>query len=367
MNLINATGMAAGYTGGLDKDAREWLVVVVKGTYLIPRNPNDSPVLAPEQVPLLTADKFTGAPGYSAPVYEADYPPRKPRCDVLLNGSAYAPGGRPVDRVTVSLRVGTVRKSFDVVGDRVWQASALRLGASPPTPFARMPISYDRAFGGVDKAKGDLTTFRWYPTNHAGVGWHDYLDTKFLDGAPLPNTEETGDPVRKPNGTYRPMSFGSVGRAWQPRPKWAGTYDQKWLDETFPFLPKDFDERYFQAAPEDQQCDYLKGGEEIELSNLTPAGRTLFRVPVVDVPVEFTVLGGSKHMTQLPVIDTLMLEPDRNRFSVIWRTSLRLRRNIFEITRIVVGRMSRGWYRARDTGKEYRGSLSALAAREPTE
>ena len=28
MNLINATGMAAGYTLGLDKDGREWLVVV---------------------------------------------------------------------------------------------------------------------------------------------------------------------------------------------------------------------------------------------------------------------------------------------------------------------------------------------------
>ena len=75
MNLINATGMAAGYTLGLDKDAREWLVVVVKGTFLIPKNPNDEPRLAPEQAPLVMADTFTGEPGFSAPIYEADFAP----------------------------------------------------------------------------------------------------------------------------------------------------------------------------------------------------------------------------------------------------------------------------------------------------
>src|SRR5262249_12163786 len=276
---------------------------------LIPRNPNDEPLLAPEQVPLVTADTITGEPGVSAPIYEADYAPRKPRCDVLLHGSAYAPGGRPTDRVTVSLGVDGMHKTFDVVGDRVWQAGALSIGASSPKPFTKMPISYDRAFGGVDKAKGDPATFRWYPTNHAGVGWHEYLDTKLLDGKPLPNTEETGHRVRKPNGTYRPMAFGPVGRAWQPRPKWAGTYDQKWLDELFPFLPKDFDERYFQAAPEEQQTDYLRGGEEIELLNLTPAGRTLFRVPTMDVPVEFTAIGGRASFAPRSASATLVVAP----------------------------------------------------------
>jgi len=361
MNLINATGMAAGYTLGLDKDAREWLVVVVKGTFLIPRNPNDEPVLAPEQVPLVTADTFTGEPGFSAPIYETDFAPRKPRCDILLNGSAHAPGGRPVDRVTVSLRVGSVRKSFDVVGDRIWQASALSVGASNPKPFVKMPISYDRAFGGVDRAKGDPATFRWYPTNHAGVGWHEYLDTKFLDGKPLPNTEETGHPVRKPNGTYRPMAFGPVGRAWQPRPKWGGTYDQHWLDNDFPFLPKDFDERYYQAAPEEQQTEYLKGGDEVELVNLTPAGRAIFHVPRREVPVEFSYQNGQ--WEELPsVMDTLVIEPDQNRFQVTWRAQRPVRRNVFEVTQIVTGRMSRGWYRARESGKDYFASLGEYVA-----
>jgi len=343
MELVNATGLAAGFTLSMGTDGREALVVVVKGTYRIPSNPNDEPQLAPVQVPLVETDVFSGEPGFSAPVAEVDYAPRKPRCDVLLNGSAHAPDGRATDRVTVSMRVGTLRKSFGVVGNRVWQAGAITLGISKPEPFTRMPISYDRAFGGVDRAKGDPATFRWYPINHAGVGWHEYLDTRFLNGTPLPNTEETGNPVRKPNGWYRSMAFGPVGRAWLPRPNWAGTYDQKWVDETYPFLPADFDERYFQAAPEDQQTDYLVGGEEVELLNLSPGGRTAFRLPRVVAPVEVFAKAGGRS-TVAAVVDTLVLEPDQGRFSLVLRGQYLLRRDLHEIRLVTVGEQPPGWH-----------------------
>ncbi|HKB04348.1 MAG TPA: DUF2169 domain-containing protein [Gemmataceae bacterium] len=366
MELVNATGMTAGYTLSVGTDGREALVVVVKRTYLIPSNPNEVPALAKVQVPLVETDAFSGEPGFSAPAAEIDYAPRKPRCDVLLTGSAYGPGGRATDRVTVSMRVGNVQKSFDVVGNRIWLAGALTLAISKPEPFTTMPISYDRAFGGVDKAKTDPTTFRWYPTNHAGVGWHDYLDTKFLDGTPLPNTEETGNPVRKPNGTYRPMAFGPIGRAWQPRPKWVGTYDQKWQDETYPFLPADFDERYFQAAPEDQQTDYLAGGEEVELLNLTPGGRTAFRLPRLASPVEvFPKAGGRSAIAA--VVDTLVLEPDAGRFSLVLRGRYPLRRDLHEVRLVTVGEQPAGWHEERGLdgpagGKPRFKSLAELPA-----
>jgi len=360
MNLINATGMAAGYTLGVDKNARESIVVVVKGTFLIPTNPNAEPMLAAKQVPLVDADTFSGEPGMSAPIYECDYAPRKLKCDILLNGSAYAPGGRPTDRVTVSLRVGSMRKSFDVVGNRVWLASALSLGSSKPVPFVKMPFSYDNAFGGIDKAKGDPDTFRCYLPNHCGVGWHEYLDTKYLDNTPLPNTEETGKPVTSSKKNYKPMALGSIPRQFAERVRWAGTYDQKWLDEVSPFLPSDFDERYFQAAPEDQQTDYLLGGEEVELVNLTPQGLTKFNLPKREVPVEFSMRNGVRTVINA-VVDTLMIEPDLRRISLQWRTSLPLRRNIFEVAGILAGRMSPGWYLARATGKEHYRSLREVS------
>src|SRR5215475_4010168 len=107
MELLNATGMPAGYTLGMQPDGRELLVVAIKGTFTIPQN-GEAPRLAAAQVPLFEADIFTGEPGFSAPLYESDYAPHKLRCDVLLNGSAYAPGGKPTQRVWVSLQVGSM-------------------------------------------------------------------------------------------------------------------------------------------------------------------------------------------------------------------------------------------------------------------
>jgi hypothetical protein len=359
MELINATGMHAGYTMGLQPDGRELLVVVVKATFMIPNDPKEEPKLAAEQVPLVDADVFSGEPGLSAPFYESDYAPRKPRCDVLLNGSAYAPGGMPTDRVTVSLRVGSMQKSFDVVGNRYWKKGVLLVGATAPEPLTVMPISYNNAFGGVDRSEEDPLKHRWYPTNHAGVGYHEHYDAKYIDGKPLPNTEETGRHVTDPRGKYKPMAFGPVGRAWRPRPKWAGTYDQNWLDNDFPFLPGDFDERYYQSAPEDQQIPHPDGGDPVELINLTPEEKTTFKLPMRCVPVVFFRTIGDDDERQA-VIDTILLEPDQHRFMVCWRTQVALKRNIFEIPKAVVGQMSRGWWRARESNKEYYPNLQKL-------
>jgi hypothetical protein len=358
MNLLNATQLRADYTMGMQPDGRELLVVVAKGTFTI-LSPGGDPKLAEEQAPLVTADVFTGEPGFSAPLYESDYAPRKPRCDVLLNGSAHAPSGKPTERVTVSLQVGSLMKSFDVVGNRVWKAGVLSMAASSPEPFKAMPISYNNAFGGVDKAQEDTLEWRYYPLNHAGVGYHKHSSAKAIQGKPLPNTEERGSKISNPAGNYRPMAFGSVGRSWQPRINWSGTYDQKWLEETFPFLPLDFDERYYQSAPEDQQTHYPEGGEEVVLTNLTPQGRAVFRLPRMEVPVMFIPRRGKPQQTRA-VLDTIIIEPDRKRLLLTWRASLVLTRDPFEVRLVVVGTMSRGWYRARATGKRYCRSLGEM-------
>src|SRR5215510_9610170 len=142
MEFINATRMQAGYTMGLEPSGRELLVVVVKGTFVLPKNGEDVR-LHEEQLPLVMADTFSGEPGLSAPVYEVDFVPRKKRCDVLLIGSAYAPGGRPATQVQVGLRVNGITKSFGVVGHRRWRVGVSRISASDPEPFTIMPISYD--------------------------------------------------------------------------------------------------------------------------------------------------------------------------------------------------------------------------------
>ena len=333
MELINAARMIADYTMATDKDGREWVVVVAKGTYGIPDHPDREPVPLKEQVPLITRDLFTGEPGFSAPLYEIDFALRKPRCDVLFNGSCYAPGGKPTTKVLVGIRVGLLTKSFNVVGNRVWRSSMLHVGSSSPEPFTTMPLSYNNAYGGVDKPNEEPKNHKWYPLNHVGLGYHP----KAHAGMPLPNTEEIGDAVSCPDGSYKPMAFGPLGRSWQQRIKWAGTYNQKWRDDTFPFLPDDFDERYFQCAPEDQQMGYLNGGEEVVMINLTPQGRTTFRLPAnFWLPLLFFFRKGGVAEVSA-VVDTVLLEPDAGRFVLVWRASFPLRRNIREVSQVILG------------------------------
>lgn len=358
MDLLNSTGMLAGYTMGMKPDGREMLVVAVKGTFTIPK-PGVQPKLAEQQIPLIMADTFTGEPGFSAPLYEVDYAPIRHRCDVLLNGSAYAPQGRPARMVQVGMKVGQLTKTFKVVGNRYWNAGIL-IESTMPEEFTVMPISYDNAFGGLDNFPEDKNKHSAYMLNPVGKGYHQRLANELVDGTPMPNTEEVNRPVQKPDGDYKPMAFGAIGRGWTPRLQHAGTYDQDWIDNTFPFLPADFNEAYYQAAPEDQQIPYPQGGEDVVLVNMSPEGLLAFKLPTVEVPVVFFRKKGERHETQ-PVIDTIVIEPDKGIFTMTWRASIFLKKNIFEIPQAVAGKMSTGWWRARELGKTYYPSLAHLA------
>jgi hypothetical protein len=347
MELINSTRMVAGYTLGMEPSGRELLVVVVKGTFRIPARSGEALRLHEEQVPLVMSDVFFGEPGLSAPRYEVDFSARKPRCDILLNATAYAPEGRPTTKTTVGVRVGAWSKSFDVVGDRVWEAGLGGIGASATTPFVQMPIAYDRAFGGTDNRSEDPADHAAYMLNPVGRGFHKKLKSEWVDGAPLPNTEETGKSVSWVDGDYRPMSFGAIGRHWEPRYKYAGTYDQRWLDDVFPFLPADFDEQYYQAAPLDQQLAKPLGEQLVTLVNLTPDGRREFVLPHFEAPIHlFPKRGGREDLAAQA--DTILIEPDPERVLITWRATRPLRKNIFEISQILVGRKGREWWQQRE-------------------
>jgi hypothetical protein len=357
LHVINGTKTIVDATIGLDPDGRERLVVIAKGTYRIPRGVGERAELAEEQRPLVTADTFSGEPGFSAPTAESDYAPHKPFCDVLVYGSAHAPS-RPAARVRVTLRVGKVFKSFIVVGDRHYQRQLIGLGASAPRPFMVMPITYDRAFGGVDRNGTREETFRQNP---AGVGYHPISSPSAIEGKPVPNTEPPGDPAPDPRGSASALGFGAVGRGWLPRAGFAGTYDQRWLDERFPFLPDDFDTRYHQAAPPDQQIPYPRGGEEIALENLTPGGVCSFRLPDLSLPVEVSSKGRPRVSAQAAP-DTIVLTPDEGLLSITFRASFPLARDLLEVEEVIVGEMSKGFWRARARAKTYYPSLGALAS-----
>lgn len=352
MELINATSMVADYNMGMEPSGRELLVVVIKGTFRLPLSgePMGRFSLADEQLPLVMADTFSGEPGFSAPVYETDFAPRKHACDILLLGSAHAPQGRPSSGVAVGIRIGRWEKRFAVLGPRHWAWSAGRARASEPAMFVQQPISYGVAFGGTDLQHDDPTQHAAFMANPVGCGFHKHLRRDWVEGSALPATEELGQPVLDPTGDYRPMAFGPIGRAWSARACFAGTYDDVWLEDYFPFLPPDFDERYYQAAPADQQVPldhFHRGPVEVQLANLTPQGIVQFAIPSLEIPVSIFPKR-EQHERHTAHMDTVVIEPDAGRFTLTWRVARPLKKNMLEIAQVVVGKKGRQWWQQRE-------------------
>ena len=352
MEIHNQTRTLSEFTMGMDKAGREHLSLVVKGTYAFPDDERDEPRPSPEPRPLVMADEFTGEPGHSATLWESDFAFRKPACDVVLQGAARAPGGRPAERVRVGLKVGRWSKVLDVVGAREWRVVGPAVMATRPLPFARQPFGYDTAFGGVDRLDPEVEHPAAYMPNPVGTGWAQLRNQSRLSGLALPNTQAVGEEVTSPYGRYRPMALGPYGRGWPGRIEYGGTYDQHWQDHVFPFLPADFDDRYFQMAPPDQQIPYPQPGAEVVLVNLTPRGREAFRLPDCRLPITvFRRRETAFERTVLP--DTLIFDTEARAFCLVWRIDTPIRRIITEFTHAWIGAPTEAMLRARREGRRY--------------
>ena len=359
MRFTNESGVPAGWTLGFERDGRERLVIAVKATYRLPADGAEA-VPHDEPVELVTADLHTGEPGLSAPLHETDYAHAKPGCDVLLVGSAWAPGGRPAPRVPVRLRVGTMDKAFAVLGPRRWRRTWTGVAAGDPEPMLSRPIGYDGAFGGTWDDPASPGRSRMCELNPVGRGFTP--DARRLDGEWMPDTEELDRPIAAPRNDFRPMAFGPIGRHWMPRRSFAGTYDDAWARARAPFWPDDFDPRYFQAAPPDQVIAHPVGGEPVLLQHLTPDGLRRFHLPARRMPVLFIPCRG-KDVAREASLDTIILEPDAERFTLTWRATLTLANSVFDVQEVVVGERPAAWHRARRfPGKTYYPSLGALVA-----
>jgi hypothetical protein len=130
-----------------------------------------------------------------------------------------------------------------------------------------------------------------------------------------------------------PRGMGVVAKPWQPRLALAGTLDARWLAERWPLMPDDFDMAYWNGAHRDMQCDHLYGGEIVELWNLPPGGpdrrpkdappgcdpvRSAFLVPEAGVVAQCTLEDGRAGVAPA-VIDTLVIDLEAGRLSVVWR------------------------------------------------
>jgi len=314
LQIENLTPYSAERAALVDLDGSEIWVVAVKATYTIV---DGRPVLADEQETVRLVDEYYGEPGQSSVKYEGELVFRKPGTDVVINGHAYAPPGRTASRVDAAINIGSRRKVVRVYGDRVWEGGRTGLAASRPQPFERVPLIYERAFGGTDTTSDDPAQHAAEYRNPIGAGFA--VSPTTLRGRPLPNLEDPANEITSWKSRPRPIGVGFTGRHWEPRRRYSGTCDERYIQERLPLYPVDFDLRFFLGAPEDLTfAPHLRGGETFELYNLTPNGYLSFVLPKVALGFQTSIAGA--WVDHRATLGQVVIEPDVPRVMLTWQT-----------------------------------------------
>jgi hypothetical protein len=252
---------------------------------------------------------------------------------VVLLGHAQARHARHRE-LTVTFRVGPAVKQVRVTGDRVWVRTMGSVRATEPLPFSRMPLCYERAFGGWDRSSPDPASHTFHPRNPVGTGFRS-PQSPFEEGLRLPNLEDPADLLTRLGDVVRPAGFGFLSPDWQPRLALAGTFDERWQKERMPLYPADFDRRFFNAgSPGLVTATHLRGDEPVLVENASPLGRLSFRLPGERAPgCRVRLLYGPTVDVQL-ALDTVIVDTDASRLTILYRGHVALRRGAQDVRSI---------------------------------
>jgi hypothetical protein len=265
-----------------------------------------------------------------------------------------------------------INKVLQVTGSRQWhQDWRGNWKLSEPELTLQVPIRYEYAFGGQCRLDSDdaraaniAETYRLAPeqkkqhpqypdtpaaheacmVNPVGCGFMRqwYLDATESTVVTAPQIELSTQPYSEASLKQiieghepSPAGFGIIDGAWRQRMRWFGKFDetQTWAENKVPLLPEDFDFRYWNCAPEDQQCVHLQGGERITLVNLCAhtvpyarkdsSGNTILQF-VLPPQSLFVLLAGSQAQLSAEklAIDTVIISPDEKKIELVWRVCL---------------------------------------------
>jgi hypothetical protein len=305
-----------------DEDGRPLLVTVAKATYSL--LDDGRVLLADEQVPVNLSGEYWGEPGESSYKYEPEGAFAKPATDIVLIGHAHARLAGDT-AVSVTLHLGDMRRTIKVTGDRTWVKSLGSISMTSPEPFERLPLVYERAFGGWDRSLPDPQRHACEPRNPVGTGFR-LKSGNFEEGIRVPNLEDPQHCISKYGDAPPPAGFAFTSPDWQPRAGFAGTYDDVWMKQRMPFLPLDFDRKFFNAAsPGLIVPGFLKGNESVLIENATAAGRLSFQLPGVAAPACRVELRGTSARNLTTQLDTVLINTDDRLLFLIWRINTVLR------------------------------------------
>ena len=330
MQVVNETPFVPGQAILYDKTAAEHLIVALKATFEI--SDQGELAVAEKQEPLRLAEEFVDEPGTSSIVHEAELCPPKPSTDVLLRGHAMA-HKKGTTSMPVRFRVGKVGRQAVVFGPRVWIKKLGFGGISGPEPFESVPLIWENAFGGTDQSAEDPKRHDWEPLNPVGTGFRAKHSVLPWVDQPLPSIEDPGALFKKHDQRVEPVGFGPIGRNWEPRAGYAGTYDDAWMQERMPLLPDDFDDRFHNSAPPALVAPgYLEGGLPVEVAGCTRAERLAFRLPEIGASVEVLVRDRKESVDFN--CETVTVDTDTMQLRLLWKGWLRVHRESMQVQKV---------------------------------
>lgn len=325
LQLKNNTPFVSVFTIFPNENGVDTLYVMVKATFVI----GAQWTLAEPQIPLQQGDEYWGDPAKTSLRLSSDYHIGKPATDILMIGSAYTPAQRPVRQMDVGLQVGSIGKVVRVFGDRFWD----RAHITQPEPFVVMPLVYERAFGGQDFVEAALRDTE--NRNPVGCGFAGRKHLAEINGMPLPNLECPKQLINHYNDRPEPACFSPIAPNWQPRACFAGNYDEVWQQTRAPYLPADYNPRFMNVAPPDLiYPGYLRGGEPVKIIGMNQSGDLAFNLPHVNLSNK--VLIAEQEFSAPFNMETLLLDPNHLKLSMVWRAALPCDKKLTKIKHISV-------------------------------
>jgi hypothetical protein len=329
MELINISPLAGMSYCKYGPRGEAWQVAVVRGSFTL--TPGQPLQFADEALDLVMADVYQDAdPTTSALRHETDLVWTKPACDVVVAGHAHAPLGRAAARWLAGVQLGKQRHSLTVTGPRQWRKRGDGWFLDEPQATSRVALDYALAFGG-DPSLGQEAAPGALPDNPLGVG---YYKSHHLDSAQTyaaPQFETTGQPYEAFDRLYPVLGFSPLSRWWPSRYRHAGTLDAAWEKSGFPYLPDDFDIRFYNGAPEALQVPHPQGGESLVLVGLWPTSdaahtRNAHGTVLADLPGSFPEAEiqtiSSIHPPRPMTLDTIVIDTDACRVYLTWRITV---------------------------------------------
>jgi len=361
---------------GKNSKGKPFLSLIVKRTYVINENGNCS---VSDEQDSLNITLISQSENNEVVTHDTDLYPFKSLTDVIIKGKARS--NKKTSSFIASVEIGNLNLDLLIKGNRkVYKKENGLYAFSEPELINEIPLEYEYSYGGkdllaekpfrekitskesfkhileiVDPFEG--SPYR-YPRNPVGKGYIVEPNNETIENLMLPNIEDPNNLLtsenficKEPFKWYKmpvPVCTDWVCPGWFPRIAYFGIYplpkgldeniyeikngwaDRDLLGSTSEIKKSQFSFRACNGASLGLQAKYLNGGETCRLTNIHPKqSEFTFSLPKERPKIKVDGRNGKLLKTD-PVLHTVLIEPEENKLTMVWRGSAKAIRPYFE-------------------------------------